>query len=145
MNILLLEEETLAFEGLSLKVYVCPAGELTVGVGHRVLPTDNLKPDDRISLRQAGEFLHNDLSIAIRDAQELFGRAFFDSLSEKRQHALIDLLFNLGKTRFSKFARTIDAIKKHDWKRAHDELLNSKYATQVGRRAKRNALCLLEG
>ena len=45
------------------------------------------------------------------------------------------MMFNLGKTRLSKFVKMRDAIEDHDYNRAAKEMLDSKWADQVGNRA----------
>src|SRR5688500_17548093 len=66
-------------------------------------------------------------------------------LNDARYNALVNLCFNMGITRLLRFENTLDAIKREDWQRAHDELLDSIYAGQVGDRAKRVAKQLLTG
>lgn len=55
------------------------------------------------------------------------------------QKAVIDMSFNLGLTRLSKFAKTKEALQKRDYKTAASEMLDSKWASQTGRRAKKLA------
>ena len=45
------------------------------------------------------------------------------------------MCFNLGYPRFSKFKKFLEAVKKEDWETAGVEMLDSKWATQVGDRA----------
>jgi lysozyme len=47
--------------------------------------------------------------------------------------------FNLGQTRLAGFQRLREAVKEQDWEQAAAELLDSKWATQVGQRAVRLA------
>jgi lysozyme len=47
------------------------------------------------------------------------------------------MCFNLGHPRFSKFKKFIYAMQVSDWERAAEEMMDSKWATQVGDRAKR--------
>jgi len=48
--------------------------------------------------------------------------------------ALIDMIF-MGTKHFAKFQNMIKALEIHNYERAADELLESFYAKQVGRRA----------
>jgi lysozyme len=66
----------------------------------------------------------------------------FEALSSVRQIVLLDMLFNLGPTRLSNFTRLLKAIEAGDWVQAGKEILNSKYATQVPKRAKKNAVAI---
>jgi len=45
------------------------------------------------------------------------------------------MMYNLGAPRLMLFAKMWDALAKHDYKTAAAEMLNSKWAKQVGQRA----------
>jgi lysozyme len=46
------------------------------------------------------------------------------------------MAYNLGMTGFFKFEKTIAFLEKGDFESAANEMLNSKWANQVGKRAK---------
>ena len=77
-----------------------------------------------------------DMAHAIRDCIFL---EYWPHLSEVRQAVIVDMVFNLGFSRFRKFKKMNAAINKRDYKTAAEELLNSRYARQVGSRATRLA------
>ncbi len=56
-------------------------------------------------------------------------------LNTIRREVIIEMVFNLGMTRFLGFKKLLDAIQKQDWERASSEMLNSKWAAQVKGRA----------
>jgi lysozyme len=126
------------YEGFRSKPYRCSAGKLTIGYGRNL-------DDVGIYKEEASELLENDISDARLDIMDIFGLEFWRSLSENRNHALTDLMFNLGKPKFLTFKKMIQAIKDEDWDRAADELLESKYANQVGQRAIDNSERLRHG
>lgn len=70
---------------------------------------------------------------------------FFQSLDSERQYALIDMSFNIGISGLLRFKEMLKAIKKHNFKLAAEECLNSKYAKDVGQRAERIARVLATG
>lgn len=88
---------------------------------------------------------YNDYAIAEGHAGPILGISSYSSLNEQRKAVLTDLCFNIGPTRLAGFVHMLDAIRKSDWHRAHDELLNSEYAQQVHGRATANANVLLTG
>jgi lysozyme len=143
MNFTLMEEELLRDEGLRLRPYTCSAGHLTIGVGHKITGRENL--GDTISLEVAGSLLTRDIASALAAATRIFGRERFESFSEARQRAVINMIFNLGEDRFRGFKRMIAAIIAGDWKDAAAHCLDSKYAQQVGERSKRVANQLRAG
>lgn len=61
------------------------------------------------------------------------------------QAALLNMCFNLGITRLKEFKRMIAALETKNYALAAKEALNSKWATQVGERAKHVALMIREG
>ena len=58
-------------------------------------------------------------------------------LTEARHESLVDMLFNLGLTRFLTFKNTIDDIRKGEWAAAADRLRGSLWYKQVKGRARR--------
>ena len=70
---------------------------------------------------------------------------WFDGLSEKRKEAIINLVFNMGLTKFKQFKKTISYIEQGLYELAGTELLDSNYARQVGNRSIRVANMLADG
>lgn len=123
-------------EGMRRKPYRCTAGKLTIGVGRNL--------DDRgISPDEAMYMLAND----IRDSRRELSAAFpwFDKLDEVRQAVLIDMCVNLGLSRLQGFRNTLALIGVGKYEAAAQEMLNSKWAEQVGRRAQRLSRMMATG
>lgn len=112
-------------EGLRLKPYRCSSQKITIGYGR------NLQ-DNGISQEEADTLLQHDLDSAIKEAESL---PFFSSLNEPRQAVIVDMVFNLGLPRFGMFKKMIVAIERELWHVAANEMLNSRWARQVGKRA----------
>ena len=74
--------------------------------------------------------LTDDLKNTRHDAVSVFGEKLWGEISEARQMAIIDVLFNLGLKRFRTFHKFIGAVKAKDWKTASMELLLSDAARQ---------------
>lgn len=142
MDFTRMEEDLIRDEGLRLRPYRCTAGHLTIGVGHRITPQDRIAEDDAISLEAAGMLLTRDIATALGTANTVFGRDRFEAMTDARQRAIANMIFNLGSERFAGFRKMITAIKTHKWEDAARECLNSKYAAQVGKRAQRVAEAL---
>lgn len=116
-------------EGLRLKPYRCTAGKLTIGYGRNL-------DDVGISEKIADEMLKEDLEVARKTCQHIFG-ALFATWSENRQLGWINLAFNLGRTRLSKFKNTIRAAQIEDWFEVENGLRQSLWFKQVKGRAER--------
>lgn len=67
--------------------------------------------------------LMDDLKNVIREAQKVFPN--WGQLTPVRKEVVVDMLFNLGLTRFKTFENFIGAVKVKDFKTAGDELLKS--------------------
>lgn len=137
-------------EGVKLKPYRCTAGKKTIGVGHNIdakgLPDDiqaylddyGCITDDMVDI-----LLDQDIEEAISDCVRLYPQ--FHSFTESRQDALIDFLFNVGRSTALTFTNTNKAINEGRWDDAADGLLKSRYAKQVKGRANEIAEMLREG
>jgi lysozyme len=118
-------------EGLRLKPYRCPAGALTIGYGR------NLDAKG-ISGCEAEVLLSNDLREAEEAGARVVGPAW-DSLSEVRRAVCTDMAFNLGAGGFAAFRKTVGHIRAGEFEAASEQILRSRWASQVGRRASRLA------
>ena len=123
-------------EGVKAKPYHCTAGKLTIGVGR------NLE-DVGLSPYEINVLLENDITRSEADCKALFPS--YDTLSDNRKAVLINMAFNLGKDRLSKFQMFRGAVMAKAWEQAATEMLNSQWAKQVGPRAQRLAKQMREG
>jgi len=62
-----------------------------------------------------------------------------------RQRVLLDMAFNLGISGLLKFKRTLKAIRAKQYEKAAEMMLDSRWATQVGQRAKRLSKMMATG
>jgi lysozyme len=122
-----LKQQLIDHEGFRAKPYKCPAGKLTIGVGRNI-------EDNGISVEEAEFMLENDIKRCIEELRDIFKD--FDTFGENQKMALIDFIFNIGKTTFLKFKKTISAIKNQDWEETSKEMQNSLWYKQVGNRGK---------
>ena len=122
-------------EALELHPYTDTVGKLTIGYGR------NLE-DNGISAEEADYLFNNDFA---RCQRELAECAWYQGQPEGVQAALINMCFNLGLPRLKGFKRMIAALLAKNYTLVAQEALNSKWATQVGQRAKDVAVMLREG
>ena len=113
-------------EGLRLKPYKCTAGKLSIGYGRNL-------DDMGISEVEAIVMLRNDIEQCY---QELDIFSWFHDLDQVRQEAMVDMLFNLGLPTFLEFKKTLKYMAEGAYSQAAEEMLRSKWANQVGDRAK---------
>jgi lysozyme len=120
-----------ASEGLVLLMRPCPSGYLTIGYGHNLETTP-------IGVQAAETILLEDLARATAEAKVVC-QDFWATLNEPRRAAIIDMAFNLGRTRLLGFKMMLLALSIGDYAAAARHAKNSKWARQVGQRAERNA------
>lgn len=113
-------------EGVKLKPYVCSAGKLTIGVGR------NLE-DVGISEYEANLLLDHDIERITKQAIDAFH--WFTDISRVRKDVVLSMIFNVGLQGFLGFKKTILAIAVNDFELASKEMMDSKWAAQVGGRA----------
>ena len=128
-------------EAIRLRVYIDSLGYKTVGIGHLIKDSDPedlraLEAGDKISEKLCYQLFISDLIDAVQGATTVFYDAW-DSFPDEAQEVFINMVFNLGVTRFLKFKKTIAAAYAHNWPLVSKEMLDSKWASQVGNRAGR--------
>tara|TARA_R110000782_G_scaffold47256_4_gene104054 strand:+ start:10548 stop:10952 length:405 start_codon:yes stop_codon:yes gene_type:complete len=121
-----LQEDLIRHEGYRKHLYEDTEGHLTIGVGYNI--DEKGLPDYIIKLL---------LSDTIIEAKTELARIYptYQSLSRIRQDVLINMIFNLGAPRFQTFKKLWAALGNNDFDAAADEMLDSKWADQVGNRA----------
>ena len=98
-----------------------------------------------ISKRAAEVIFNDDYNDAVKAVQEYLNPEWLNC-NDVRQDVLIDMTFNMGIFGVLKFRKMREAIRQENWQKAHDEILNSKYARiDDPKRAKRNAMRMLTG
>lgn len=145
MNLDKLKTELIRDEGIRTSAYLDTEGFLTIGVG-RNLDACPLTPaeiavvghDARgkpISRGNAAYLLGNDLARTFADIDRAL--PWWKTMDEVRRRALANMAFNLGITRLLKFKETLGWLKQGHYVAAAGAMLDSKWAVQVGDRAKR--------
>ena len=123
-------------EGVVLTLYKCSAGKNTIGVGRNV--------DDRgITDDESDYLLSNDIDLCIEELEGTF--PWFQTLSDTRQRVMVNMCFNLGLSRLMGFRKFLAAMEAGEWETAGVEMLDSKWARQVGPRSTRLRDLVLEG
>lgn len=76
------------------------------------------------------------LELAINDVvSEVNGFGYWSRLNDARQLVVADMLYNLGMQRFRRFVKLNAALESGDYEKAADEMKDSDWYEQVGRRA----------
>lgn len=132
-------EDLVRDEGEVLHAYEDSLGFTTIGVGRLI----DRRRGGGISREESRLLLANDLE---KFASGLDAHLpWWRMLSPSRQRVLLNMAFNLGVSGLLTFRRTLESVRKGDYELAAKQMLQSKWATQVGARARRLAALMEEG
>lgn len=129
-----------ADEGVKPQAYEDHLGYLTIGVGRLI---DDRKPGSGLRSYEIDFLLQNDIDDRI---EQLTRRLpWFQNLDDARKGVLLNMAFQLGVDGLLEFKNTLKFIENGDYKRASDNMLLSKWATQTPERARRMAKQMATG
>ena len=112
-------------EGFRSRMYKDTVGVNTIGFGRNM-------DDVPVSEGVAELMLMEDVAVATDAASTM---DYWPELNDVRQDVIVNMVFNLGFTRFAKFKNMRAALLIGDYTLTAKEMLDSKWAKQVGRRA----------
>jgi len=120
-------------EGRVAHAYQDSLGFWTIGVGHLI----DAHKGGRLPEHIIDALLDHDIN---EHTQELFARLpWVKDIDPPRQAVLVNMAFNLGVSGLLGFTNTLAFVRSKDYERAADNMLDSKWAKQVGQRADRLA------
>lgn len=119
-------EQIKRHEGYRQFPYKDSVSKWTVAIGRNL-------DDVGIFPEEAEYLLTNDIQRAVQELR--LALPWYQSQSRRRKQALINLTFNMGLPTLKRFKKFLAAMEAGDYSAAHDELLDSRYAKQVGKRA----------
>jgi len=115
-------------EGFSAEVYLDTVGVPTGGYGHA------FHVGSYIPVYVAERLLWLDVKQAEED-YDYVAKIYNLDLDPVRRAVFIDMLFNLGLSKFLLFKKFLAAVQREDWPEAKAQLIDSKWHRQVGNRA----------
>ena len=140
MNIELCKEQIKRHEGEVLNIYEDSLGYKTLGVGHLCQPNDpeyDWAVGTSVSQEVVDMYYEDDFDKHYMEAIHVFGsHEDWDELPEVIQRVLVNMCFNLGGSRLSKFRNMLKACREHNWKEMSVQMQDSRWYGQVGRRSK---------
>lgn len=126
-------------EGVVYEVYKDHLGYPTFGVGHLIIETDpeyGWDVGDPVSEERVKECFEKDLDLSISECVALYGDQF-NAWPGEVQEILVNMMFNMGRTRLGGFKNFRKALEAQDWKQAAIEGRDSRWHKQVTNRAER--------
>jgi lysozyme len=94
-----------------------------------------LSGNETLDEKDASVVLQYGLQQALNDAKRFVSN--WDELNPIAKIVLVDMSYNLGYTRLSKFKKFRSALESLDYAKASEEMIDSKWYTDVGRRSRR--------
>lgn len=144
-------------EGVYYSVYDDPLGIPTVGVGFNLLREDapvklTLIGADYKKVKEGLQTLTPKqvdmlLDMCIKESEETARKLFpqFDSYDDVRKRVIVDMIFQLGETKFSQFKVLISNIRNRRFDLASLTMARSKWFLQSGYRSIRLTAMMLTG
>lgn len=126
-------------EGVVNEIYKDHLGYPTFGVGHLVLESDpefGQEVGTPVSEERVRECFERDLDTSISECVALYGEQF-NEWPDEVQQIIVNMMFNMGRTRLGKFNNFRKALEAQDWKQAAVEGRDSRWHKQVTNRAER--------
>jgi lysozyme len=126
MELYKLKQMLIDHEGERLRMYKCPAGKWTIGIGHNI-------EDKGISKAVSDLMFMEDIREVLTDLPRLVGE--FESLPDPVQYVLADMRFQLGFAGIREFKKTLQAANARDWPAMMREMKASAWYRQTTDRA----------
>jgi len=138
MNLDKLREELAEDEGCKYEIYLDHLGLPTFGIGHLITKNDPEYGKDVgtvIEQSRVQSAFNLDIAVTLEDCHRLYKD--FNDLPEEVQLIIANMMFNLGYPRLSKFKGMKAGVDARSWSSAADEMVDSRWYTQVPNRARR--------
>ena len=142
-------DKLIEHEGMVLTVYQDTLGIDTIGIGRNLkdrgispeelaymdIPNMAIVYTEGISEADARYLAMNDIKIVENELSQV--HKCVDNLDAVRQLILMDMAFNMGVPRLCKFKKMWNAIHEGNFDAASLEMMDSRWARQVGSRARK--------
>ena len=138
INVDELREQLIIDEGQVNEIYKDHLGYPTFGIGHLVTESDpehGQAVGTPVSEDRVKSCFEEDVKTVIDDCKKL--HEGWDDYPQEVKQIVANMMFNMGRTRLSKFKKHNAALDMHDWKEAAIEGRDSRWYKQVTNRAER--------
>jgi len=127
MNLQIIKDRIKKHEGYRDTVYTDSLGYNTIGYGHLIVE-DGFLPGIQYSKLELEKVFEKDFAIAVQGANKLVSEYDLDN---DAFGVVIEMCFQLGLPRVSKFKFFLAALKMQDYQKAAEEMLLSKWHEQT--------------
>jgi lysozyme len=138
MDISKLKDQLIIDEGVRYSTYLDHLSLKTCGIGHLCRedePEYDLELGAEISEDRVTELFEQDIQSVIQDCKKVYDD--WDKLPEEVKQIVANMMFNLGRPRYSKFRKHIQAVMDGRWQESANQMRDSRWYRQVTNRAER--------
>jgi len=138
MDVNKLKKELALDEGVKHEIYLDHLGYPTFGIGHLIKKDDpeyGSPVKTPVSEERVDECFKEDIKVTLADCLTLYDD--FYELPEEAQLIIANMMFNMGLPRMKKFRGMKRGVDARDWNKAADEMVDSAWYSQVGKRSER--------
>ena len=131
-----IKEDLIKHEGYKQEIYLCSESIPTFGIGHAIKESDieyTWPVGTFIEKERIDNAFEEDFNTACTDAAAL--TLEFANLPGAAKRVLVNMAFNLGRNRLGRFKKMLRAVNEGNFKKAADEMVDSKWYNQVGNRS----------
>ena len=123
-------------EGVRTQMYLDSLGKATIGIGHLIKPHERERYAEgvEISMDEVEELFEMDLNRAAAGAESLIKECIGHDLPPHIEEVILEMVFQLGTTGVSKFKKFWKALRVKDWKKASEEMKDSRWHSQTPKR-----------
>jgi lysozyme len=132
----IIKEDLIKHEGFKDEIYLDTEGLATFGIGHLVTEDDmeyGWPVGTPVTPERIDNVFEEDFEIAVTDAKALFLN--LDSQPDQVQRVVVNMAFNLGRSRLGKFKKMITAVNEGNYQEAANQMVDSRWYNQVGNRS----------
>ena len=123
-------------EGVRTQMYLDSLGKATIGIGHLIQSHERERYAEgvEISMEEVEELFDIDLNRAAAGADLLIDECVGHDLPQHVGEVILEMVFQLGTTGVSKFLKFWKALRVKDWKKAAEEMKDSRWHSQTPKR-----------
>lgn len=135
-----------AEEGCRLTAYKDSVGVYTIGHGYNLEAHGHDKAECAglvWTQEQADAALQDEIDLVVSQLDRRWPE--WVRLDDVRKAAIVSAVYQLGAPGAAHFLATIAAIRSHDWDKAAEQMLKSRWARQTPKRVQRNAAMIRTG
>lgn len=130
------KEDLIKHEGYKDEIYLCSEGIPTFGIGHAIKEHDieyTWPVGSPIEKERIDNAFEADFEDACKDCEALFKN--FAELPSQVQRVLVNMAFNLGRSRLGRFKKMVKAVGEGNFVEAANQMVDSRWYNQVGNRS----------